>query len=149
MQGKPEEMTAKEYLQQVRTKEAVIYRLRCDRENLKEILYFVGGTDDNAKVQTSRDHDRFGNVFAKIDEKDGLIAEKLEELIEFKAKVSDEISMLTNPIYIGILHKRYICFHNFRQIAVDMGYSYGYVIKMHGYALLEFEEKCLKEKVIK
>ena len=144
MQNETDGITAKEYLLQVRRKEAIISRLHCDKENLHEILYSIGGAEEGVKVQTPRNYDRFGSVYAKIDEKDNLIAKKLEELIEFKVKVSDEISTLTNPRYIEILHKRYICFHSFEQIAVDMGYSYRYVTKMHGYALLEFEKKFLR-----
>lgn len=139
-------MTAKEYLLQVRRKEAVISRLKCDKRNLREILVSLGGTVDGDKVQTSAGHDKFGNVFAKIDEKESLLAEKLEELVDFKVMVSDEISGLSNPRYIDILYKRYIQFQSFEQIAVDMGYSYRYVIKMHGYALLEFGKKYIKGK---
>ncbi len=139
-------MTAKEYLLQVRKKEAVIARLKFDKENLREILCSIGGTGEGERVQSSRNNDRFGSVFARIDEKDCLIAEKLEELVEFKVRVSDEISTLSDARYIEILHKRYIRFMSFEQIAVDMGYSYRYVTKMHGYALLEFERGILGRK---
>lgn len=144
MQNETLEMTAKEYLLQVRRKEAIIKRLNCDKENLREILYSIGGTEEGDKVQMSRNNDRFGSIFAKIDEKDCQISEALGELIDFKVKVSDEISALSNPKYIELLHKRYIQFHSFEQIAVDMGYSYRYVTKMHGYALLEFGKKIPK-----
>ena len=139
-------MTAKEYLLQVRKKEAVIARLKYDKENLREILFSIGEAGGSERVQSSRNNDKFGNVFARIDEKDCLIAEKLEELVEFKVRVSDEISTLADARYIEILHKRYIRFMSFEQIAVDMGYSYRYVTKMHGYALIEFEKSILARK---
>ena len=145
MQNEMLEMTAKEYLLQVRRKEAVIKRLKCDKKNLREILFSLGASaGEGDKVHTSFNNDRYGSIFAKIDEKDCLITKKLEDLIDFKVQVSDEISMLSDPKYIDILHKRYIQFHSFEQIAVDMGYSYRYVTKIHGYALLEFEKVMYK-----
>lgn len=139
-----DELTAKEYLLQVRRKEAIINRLRCDKENLRQILYSLGGAQDGERVQTSRNNDRFGSIYAKIDEKDCMIARRIDELIDFKVKVSDEISTLSDPKYIEILHRRYVRFQSFEQIAVDMGYSYRYVTKMHGYALLEFQKTAMK-----
>lgn len=135
-----EKMSAKEYLLQVHRKEANIERLQCDKENLRKMLYSLGGAHEGERVQTSRNFDRFGSVYAKIDEKDCIIADKLQELIDFKVKVSEEIGALSDLKYIEILYKRYIQFFSFEQIAVDMGYSYRYVTKMHGYALLEFEK---------
>lgn len=117
------EMPAKEYLLLVRKKEANIKRLRSDKENLRQMLYSLGGAPEGERVQTSRNFDRFGSVYAKIDEKECDIAKKLKELINFKVKVSEEISTLSNPNYIEILHKRYIQFLSFEQIAVDLGYS--------------------------
>lgn len=143
------EMTAKEYLLQVRRKEAIINRLRCDKENLRQILYSLGGTQDGGKVQTSRNNDRFGSIYAKIDEKDCMIVRKIDELIDFKVKVSDEISTLSDPKYIEILHRRYVRFQSFEQIAVDMRYSYRYVTKMHGYALQEFQKIIMKREKYK
>lgn len=137
-------MTAKKYLRQVQLMDAKIASLQNDRKNLIEVLYSLGGKMDGEKVQTSRSIDRFGNVYAKIDEKERMIAEKVCELIDFKLKISEEISTLSNALYISILHKHYILFESFEQIAVEIGYSYRYVTKMHGYALLEFYKKVLK-----
>ncbi len=144
MQDEMEKMSAKEYLLQVRRKEADITRLKCDRKNLYEILYSLGGINDGDKVQTSKNNDKFGSIFVKIEEKDFLLERKLEELIDFKIGIADEISMLSDPKYVEVLYKHYIQFKDFKQIAADMGYSYRYVIKIHGYALLEFEEKIQK-----
>lgn len=140
MQSEADGMTAKEYLQQVRKKEAIISRLYYDKKNLHEMLYSIGGIQEGEKVQTSLNPDKFGSIYAKIAEKEDMIAKKIEELIDFKMKVADEISMLSNPKYVEILHKRYIQFFSFEQIAVDMGYSYRYIVKIHGYALQEFDK---------
>lgn len=144
MQNGIKEMSAKEYLSQVRRGEADITRLNCDKQNLYEILYSLGGTREGERVQTSKNADRFGSIFVKIEEKDCLIEKKLKELIDFKIEVADEICTLSEPKYAELLYKRYIQFKSFKQIADDMGYSYRYVIKIHGYALLEFEKKMPK-----
>lgn len=144
-ENEPCGITAKKYLLQVRRKEAIITGLRSDRENLLQMLHTLGGGMEGERVQKSRSNDKFGSIFSKIDEKERLIDKKLKELIDFKVNVAEQISTLQDHRYIEILHKRYIQFLSFEQIAVDMGYSYRYVTKMHGYALLEFERSVLKK----
>ena len=144
MKNETDGVTAKEYLKQVQRKEAIIKRLCYDRENLRNMLYSFGMAGEGEKVQTSRNNDRMGSIYIKIEEKDSRITKMMEELIEFKVRVAEEISMLSDPKYIEVLHKRYIQFQRFEQIAVDLNYSYRYVVKIHGYALVEFEKKILK-----
>lgn len=53
-------MTAKEYLQQVKHKDAEIKNLCRDKESVKEMLYSLGGMPDGERVQSSRNNDKFG-----------------------------------------------------------------------------------------
>lgn len=69
--------------------------------------------------------------------------EKSKELIEFTAKVDDEICSMENPQYMMLLHKKYILLEPLKQIAAEMNFTYRYVTKIHGYALQEFEKQFL------
>lgn len=133
-------MTAKEYLQQVEIKDAAIDNMSRDKENLIAMLYSLGGASDGDRVQSSRDNDKFGTLYSKIDEKERQIDEKIDELIDFRLKVSEEINKLPDERYMKLLHRRYVQLLSWEMIAVELEYSYQYVISLHGDALQKFAE---------
>ena len=133
-------MTAKEYLQQVKRKDAAINNLQRDKECLTQMMYSLGGAGDGERVQSSRNNDKFGTLYSRIDEKEREMTEKIDALVDFKLKVSEEINALPDDRYITILHKRYICFDSWERIAIDMQYNVRYVQHLHGQALIEFEK---------
>lgn len=133
-------MTAKEYLQQVKRKDAAINNLQRDKEGLIAMMYSLGGAGEGERVQSSRNNDKFGTLYGRIDEKEHEITEKIDALVDFKLQVSDEINALPDERYISILHKRYISFESWERIAIDMQYNVRYVQHLHGQALVEFEK---------
>lgn len=136
-------MTAKEYLQQVRSKNSEINNLMGDKEQLRELMYSFGGSPEGERVQSSRNNDKLGSLYARLDKKEREITEKIDNLIDFKSKVSSEINQLCDGRYKEVLYKRYIQMKTWELIAVELNYTYNYVIQLHGQALLEFQ-KCHK-----
>lgn len=134
-------MTAQEYLQQVRLKSAAIDNLKREKEEIRQILYSIGGNISNERVQTSRNVDKFGTLYGRIDEKEKQIDDKIWEFIEFKLKVSEEINSLRDTRFVNLLYMKYIQFKRWDEIADTMEYSTRYVQKLHGYALEEFQKK--------
>ena len=139
-------MTAKEYLQQVKAKDAEIKNLKQSIEQLHETLISVGGISYGDKVQTSRNNDKFGTVFSRIDEKQAELEDKIMDCIDFRLKVSSEINALSDARYMEVLHKRYLENKCWSEIACDMGFSDAsglgrYAQIIHGKALIAFEEK--------
>lgn len=134
-------MTAKEYLQQVRLKDAEINNLIADKKGLKRMLLSIGGIQEGERVQTTPNKDKYGTLYAKIDAKEREITRKIDELIDFKSKVSGEINALAKDAYITILHKRYIRLSSWEQIAVDLNFTVRHILNLHGQALIEFERK--------
>ena len=143
MQEESGKMTAQEYLGQVEQKIIAVKNMNSGINNLREVLVSIGGIDSGEKVQTSRDNDKFGSIFSSIDEKERIMDEKSKELIEFTAKVENEICSMENPQYMTLLHKKYVLLEPLKQIASEMNFTYRYVAKMHGYALQEFEKQFL------
>lgn len=133
-------MTAKEYLHSIKIKDAIINNLQHDKEGLREMLYSLGGTNEGERVQSSRDNDKFGTLYSRIDEKEREITRRIDELIDFKLKVSDEINALPDSRYSAVLHKRHIQFQSWGRIAGDLNYTVQYVQKLNGEGLLMFEE---------
>ena len=134
-----EELTAKEYLQQIRVKGTVISQLQKEREDLRQTLFSLGSQDYGERVQSSGETDKFGAVYAKIDLKDREIAEQLIEYIEFRSKVVGEIHSLKNNRHIIILYKIYIEGKSFSEIAEETNYNYDHVRRLHRNALKVFK----------
>lgn len=134
-------ITAKEYLHQVKEKDREINNLISDKETLIEMMYSLGGSGEGERVQTSRDNDKFGTLYSRIDEKERKIVEKIDELIDFKLKVSQEINGLSDTRYIAVLHRRHIRHQSWERIAIDLGYTVRHVQNLNGQALIEFEKK--------
>lgn len=137
-------MTAKEYLEQVRHKQAEIENLKRDKEAVKDMLYSLGGGDEGERVQSSRNNDKFGTLFSRIDEMERKIDDKIIDLMQFRMKVSEQINALDNVSYITILNCRYIHFQSWEKIArsaFDEERNVRSVQKLNGLALQEFEKK--------
>ena len=133
-------MTAKEYLHSIKIKDAIINNLQHDKEDLRDMLYSLGGTEGGDRVQNSRNNDKFGTLYARIDDKEHEITEKIDELVDFKLRVSDEINALPDSRYSAVLHKRHIQFQSWRRIAADLNYNIRYVQQLNGEGLLMFVE---------
>lgn len=135
-------MDAKEYLGQVKSKEAKIRNLRRDREGIVNMLYSLGGVREGEKVQRSRNNDKFGTLYGRIDEMEREIDRQIADLMNFQLKVSMEINELKTDKYMTVLNCRYIHFMPWEEIAesaFDVKYTVRHILKMHGYALLEFQ----------
>ena len=141
MQEESGKITAKEYLEQVKVKEAVIKNLERDRTNLVAMMYSMGGAGSGERVQSSKDPDKFGTLYGKIDEKERKIADEIDKLIDFRLKVSGEINEIEDERYVELLYKRYIEHESWEAISIDMQYNTKYVMKLHGCALQEFQSK--------
>lgn len=134
-------MTAKEYLQQVKVKNARIQNLQRDKLALRDMLYSLGNSGgDGERVQTTPDKDKLGTMYAKIDEKEREITASIDDLIDFRFKVSEEINQLDDGRYIDVLYRCYVLDQGWKQIAGEMGYNIRYVQQLNGQALLEFQK---------
>jgi len=133
-------ITVKEYLMLVSKKDAELDNLQNDKESLEAMLYSFGGRTDGDRVQSSRENDKFGSLFSRIDEKEQKIISAIEELINFKLRVSGQINALKDKRHVKLLYMRYIQYQSFETISVEMGYTYQYLIELHGQALKEFSK---------
>lgn len=133
-------MTAKEYLQQIKVKDARIKNLQRDKQALRGLLFSLGNSGGQGdRVQTTPDHDKMGTLYGKIDEKERQITESIDALVDFRFKVSEEINQLEDGRYIDVLYRYYVLFQGWKKISDEMGYNIRYVQQLNGQALLEFQ----------
>ena len=134
-------MKAKEYLQQLQRLDIVINQKIKEVHDLRLQAQSGGGFDySKERVQSSPSGDApFANMIARIADLEDEINAEIDRFVDEKHKIINQIQGLKNSDYISLLFKRYVEFKKFETIAVEMNFTYQYVLNMHGYALKEFE----------
>lgn len=62
---------------------------------------------------------------------------RIEELEKQKEEIFNIISLIKNPVYKQILHKRYIQGKKWEEISEELHYDYTHVHRIHKQAVLE------------
>ena len=98
---------------------------------------------DGISVQGSKDPDKFGALWAKIDAKERKISQAIDELADEKQRIMKQIDALEDERFVEILLRRYVHMEKLEDIAREMHYSYDRMRHMHGLALLDFDRMYL------
>lgn len=135
-------MNAKEYLQNLKRLDTVIDQKIKELDNLKTMSTSIGSFDySKDRVQTSPKGDApFVNTVEKICILQDEINREIDQFVNKRHRIINQIQELSNSKYIDVLFRRYVEYKSFETIAVEMALSYQYVIEIHGYALQEFEK---------
>jgi len=91
---------------------------------LKPDMVFAGGASD-----------KVGNAVAKIVDLENEINEKIDEYIDKKREISDVLSAVSDAEQSAVLHKRYLLYESWEQIALELHCTYRNVCYIHGRAL--------------
>ena len=67
-----------------------------------------------------------------------LESEKEMQMVTYR-EIRQQIGMVPDPTEQEILSRRYLIGQSWEKIAVEMGYSYRNITRVHGYALKHFE----------
>ena len=59
----------------------------------------------------------------------------IDRLVDLKREIMEVIKAVADTEYQILLEKRYLCFHTWEQIAVDMGYNVRHLYRIHDEAL--------------
>lgn len=134
-------MTAKEYLQQLQRLDTVINQKIKEVRDLRLKAGSTGSIDySKERVQKSPSGDApFVKLIGRVIDLEAEINAEIDRYVDEKHRIINEIQGLKNADYISLLFKRYVEFKKFEVIAVEMGFTYQYVLNMHGYALKDFE----------
>lgn len=88
--------------------------------------------------------DRHGDAIAKIIDLQNEINRVNDEFVELSKEAGELLKRISKPEQYQVLHKRYVLYESFEDIAVEMRYSYRHICNIHGRALQAFE-KVLEE----
>lgn len=134
-------MTAKEYLWRVRDAERDLKRLEQEYEQAKaDILHLKAIQYDADKVTGGKIGD-LSDAIAALEKYAERVNAKWDELIAMREEAKERIGEIADGRYREVLHRRYLQGESWEQVAVDMGYDYYHVHKLHGRALKIFQER--------
>lgn len=161
-------MTAKEYLKQYRTIASKLRAIDVMIAEIREELSNIGlvsirspwpdgqphgsGTTDPTGSLASRAADT-GTEERREALKEQLLDLEVRELRarsdlwKKRVEIEETLSMVLDPTYHDILHRRYVEGQTFELIAVELNYSWRHTVRLHGEALMAMD-KILSENAI-
>ena len=138
-------MTTKEYLNQISRLNRMINNKLSELAELKELSKSISAVSNKERVQTSMEQDKIGNTISKIDEMEREIDKMIDSYSDKRKHIIGQIDSMEDENSYDILFSRYIEKKSFELIAIEMDYSWRQIIRLHGKALRQFEEKFGKE----
>ena len=135
-------MTAKEYLSQAATLkrrikqiEDRIEELRTEASSPKAIRY------DKDMIQSSPSGDALAKYMIRLDHEERKLIQLKERYLDIHEEIRNRILLVRPDLYSDVLYMRYLEGKSLVDISEELLYSYIYVCKLHGRALLEFARK--------
>ena len=126
---------AKEYLEWIAIAEGKIQRKLAEIDRLRNLATSVGSLSTDTPVQASNEGDRIGKIVASIADKEKELDDIIDEYIDEKDKRIKIIEQLDNELERSVLHKKYVQFKPFNQIADEEFYTKTWILKVHKKAL--------------
>ena len=129
---------AKYLLQKIAFLDAEINSLIREHESVKSTL--LKATDySNEPVATTK-RNTSEDKLIKLADKSSEIDSKVDELVDFKIKMGDHINQLEDERHRVILREHYINGLSFCEISDILGYTERHLYRIHGDALLKFQD---------
>lgn len=83
-------------------------------------------------------------IICKMVDLEKELDEKIDRMVELRIKIEKEISLVADQRYRSILQMRYINGWTLEKIAVETGYSWRQVNRIHGQALERFRKDVIE-----
>lgn len=146
-------MTAKEYLGQAYRLDQRIDAKIAQVASLNELATKCTATltgmprNPNHGSSTMDGSSTMADAVCKIIDLQEEINRDIDRLVDLKRDIVEIIKAVNNSEYQILLEKRYLCFHTWEQIAVDMHYSGKWILKLHDRAL-DVVDEIMKAKSV-
>ena len=138
-------MTIKKYLGQIEE-----YRLKMEQLNdqyrmMRQNAIRMGSAPDGERVQSSVGGDLLSADVSKMVDAEQELKRRWNEYAKRRNKIIMQIQQMRNKNYEQVLWKRYVECKDFFTIADEMGYTYKYILNLHGWACKAFRLKVVVE----
>ena len=134
-------MTTKEYLNQISRLNRMINNKLVEIQQLRDLACSISAINLEDRVQSSPNFDKIGSKMAKIDDLEHTLDQTIDQYVDLKNKIINQIDSMEDENVYNVLFSRYIEKKSFELIAIEMEYSWRQIIRLHGKALKQFEEK--------
>lgn len=141
-------MNAKEYLLQIKKLDYMIRNKKVEIQQLKDIAGSVTPTMSGERVQTTSNPQRMADAIGEYIDLEAETRRDLAELVAKKREIIGYIERLNTSEY-DVLHKIYVQYFNFDEVAVMLNYSRSWVTTVHGRALKHLQDILNSEAVSK
>lgn len=140
-------MTAKEYLSQAHRLDQRIDAKIAQVASLNDLATKCSATLTGMPRNPNHGSSTMADAVCKIIDLQDEINRDIDRLVDLKREIVSVIKSVEDTEYQILLEKRYLCFHTWEQIAVDMHYSGKWVQKLHDRAL-DVVAGIMKEKSV-
>ena len=131
-------MKAKEYLLQIRKVDRLIENKVAEIDQWKAIATGTTAYSEGDRVQSSGSKEKMADAVARYLDMENEINADIDRLIDIKQEVISTIEQLQTDEY-DILHKIYVQFKSFQEVAAEKGKSYSWVTSKHGRGLASLQ----------
>lgn len=132
-------MKTQDYLKQIERLDRMIQNKLSEINQLKHIATSITIAPKEVNVQVSYDKDRMGTAVAKLLDLEKETDKLVDDYIDKRKRIIEQIDSIEDTNMYHVLSERYIMRKDLSVIAVEMGYSFKQVCRIHGNALVEFE----------
>lgn len=128
-------MTAKEYLSQAHRLDQRIDAKIAQVKSLNDLATKCTATITGMPRNPNGGGSTMETAVCKIIDLQDEINRDIDRLVDLKREIMEVIKAVADTEYQILLEKRYLCFHTWEQIAVDMGYNVRHLYRIHDEAL--------------
>lgn len=139
------ELNTKDFLQQIELFDNHINNKLEELERLRSLTLKITSSLKDDVVSASGSQDKLGDAVAKIIDLQDEINQSIDLYVDRKREVNRVLEQITDVDYLQVLSKRYLLYESWEQIAMEMGYTYRHITRLHGEAL-QAVRKILTEK---
>ena len=134
-------METKEYLQQIGRYDRRIKKKLVERAQYRSMACSVSAVKNDERVQSSPSYDTMDKIVSKIEQMENEIDMLVDRYIDNKRIIISQIDSMADEMTYQILFSRYVEQKTFEKMAIEMNYCYKQIIRRHGKALQEFEQR--------
>lgn len=126
-------MDALRFLEQVEKSDTITRNLLIERKQWEELAYSITAQMGGERVQTSGTQSKMADAVARCLDMESIIDKKVEHLAAIKLEVTHTIEQLPT-VYYDILHRKYVQYQDYYEIADAYGKDYSWATTTHGRA---------------
>lgn len=134
-------METKEYLQQIGRYDRLINNKLVELAQYRSMACSVSAVKNDERVQSSPSYDTMDKIVSKIEQMENEIDMLVDRYIDNKRIIISQIDSMSDEMTYQILFSRYVEQKTFEKMTIEMNYCYKQIIRRHGKALQEFEQK--------